>query len=198
MQQDRFTIKSQEALQAAQRLADDRRNPQTMPEHLLAVLLEQEGGIVVPVLRKLGVDPAAVRQANGQALDALPTIQGSAEPAGGSTELAQVLRDAEKEMRELKDEYVSTEHLLLAIAQHPGKAGDALRSNGAGHDPLIKALSEVRGSHRVTDENPEDKYMALERFGRDLTEAAALGKLDPVIGRDDEIRRVIQVLSRRT
>src|SRR6516225_4341732 len=198
MQQDRFTIKSQEALQAAQRLADDRRNPQTMPEHLLAVLLEQEGGIVVPVLRKLGVDPAAVRQANGQALDALPTIQGSAEPAGGSTELAQVLRDAEKEMRELKDEYISTEHLLLAIAEHPGKAGDALRSNGATHDQLLKALSEVRGSHRVTDENPEDKYMALERFGRDLTEAAAQGKLDPVIGRDDEIRRVIQVLSRRT
>ncbi|MBV9001835.1 MAG: ATP-dependent chaperone ClpB [Solirubrobacterales bacterium] len=200
MQQDKFTIKSQEALQAAQRLADDRRNPQTMPEHVLAVLLEQEGGIVVPVLRKLGVAPAAVRQANTQALDALPKIQGSAspEPAGGSSELVQILRDAEKEMRELGDEYVSTEHLMLAIAQHPGKAGDALRSNGAGHDALIKALSEVRGSHRVTDENPEDKYMALERFGRDLTEAAAQGKLDPVIGRDDEIRRVIQVLSRRT
>ncbi|MBV9337650.1 MAG: ATP-dependent chaperone ClpB [Solirubrobacterales bacterium] len=200
MQSDRFTIKSQEALQAAQRLADERRNPQTMPEHVLAVLLEQEGGIVVPVLRKLGVDPAAVRQDNGRALDALPKIQGAAtpEPAGGSSELVQILRDAEKEMRELGDEYVSTEHLLLAIAQHPGKAGNALRSNGAGHDPLAKALSEVRGSHRVTDENPEDKYMALERFGRDLTEAAAQGKLDPVIGRDDEIRRVIQVLSRRT
>ncbi|MBV9807931.1 MAG: ATP-dependent chaperone ClpB [Solirubrobacterales bacterium] len=200
MQPDRFTIKSQEALQAAQRLADERRNPQTMPEHVLAVLLEQEGGIVVPVLRKLGVDPAAVRQDNGRALDALPKMQGAGtpEPAGGSSELVQILRDAEKEMRDLGDDYVSTEHLLLAIAQHPGKAGDALRSNGAGHDPLSKALSEVRGSHRVTDENPEDKYMALERFGRDLTEAAAQGKLDPVIGRDDEIRRVIQVLSRRT
>jgi ATP-dependent Clp protease ATP-binding subunit ClpB len=200
MQPDRFTIKSQEALQAAQRLADERRNPQTMPEHVLAVLLEQDGGIVVPVLRKLGVDPAAVRQANSQALDALPKLQGSAtpEPAAGSTELAQILRSAENEMRDLKDEYVSTEHLMLAIAQHPGKAGDALRTNGATHDALIKALSEVRGSHRVTDENPEDKYMALERFGRDLTEAAAQGKLDPVIGRDDEIRRVIQVLSRRT
>ncbi len=200
MQPDRFTIKSQEALQAAQRLADERRNPQTMPEHVLAVLLEQEGGIVVPMLRKLGVDPAAVRQDNGRALDALPQIQGAAtpEPAGGSSELVQILRDAEKQMRELGDEYVSTEHLMLAIAQHPGKAGDALRANGAGHDPLTKALSEVRGSHRVTDENPEDKYRALERFGRDLTEAAAQGKLDPVIGRDDEIRRVIQVLSRRT
>ena len=125
MQPDRFTIKSQEALQAAQRLADERRNPQTMPEHLLAVLLEQEGGIVVPVLRKLGVDPAAVRQTNSEALDALPKLQGGAvpEPAGGSSELVQILRDAEKEMRELKDEYVSTEHLLLAIADHPGKAG---------------------------------------------------------------------------
>src|SRR5437588_1218644 len=201
MQPDRFTIKSQEALEAAQRLADERRNPQTTPEHLLAVLLEQSDGIVPSVLRKLGADPAAVRQALGPALDALPQITGETaarEPAGGSSELVQILRSAENEMRELKDEYVSTEHLMLAIAQHPGKAGDSLRSNGASHDHLIKALDEVRGSHRVTDENPEDKYMALERFGRDLTEAAALGKLDPVIGRDDEIRRVIQVLSRRT
>jgi ATP-dependent Clp protease ATP-binding subunit ClpB len=200
MQPDRFTIKSQEALQAAQRLADERRNPQTMPEHVLAVLLEQDGGIVAPVLRKLGVDPTAVRQSNSEALDALPKIQGAAspEPAGGSSELVQILRDAETEMRELSDEYVSTEHLLLAISQHPGKAGDALRSNGATHEQLLKALSEVRGSHRVTDENPEEKYRALERYGRDLTEAAAQGKLDPVIGRDDEIRRVVQVLSRRT
>src|SRR5947209_3638145 len=101
-------------------------------------------------------------------------------------------------MRELGDEYVSTEHLVLASAAHPGSAGDALRSNGATREDLLKALSEVRGSHRVTDQNPEDKYQALERFGRDLSEAAAQGKLDPVIGRDDEIRRVIQVLSRRT
>ncbi len=200
MQPDRFTIKSQEALQAAQRLADERRNPQTMPEHLLAVLLEQDGGVVVPVLRKLGVDPTTVRQANTQALDALPKIQGSAtpDPAGGSSELVQIFRAAESEMRDLSDEYISTEHLLLAIAQHPGRAGDALRSAGATHEQLLKALAEVRGSHRVTDENPEDKYQALERYGRDLTEAAAQGKLDPVIGRDDEIRRVVQVLSRRT
>ncbi len=200
MQPDRFTIKSQEALQAAQRLADERRNPQTTPEHLLAVLLEQDSGVVVPVLRKLGVDPAAVRQALGPALDALPTnTTGSgAEPAGGSAELTQVLREAEQEMRELKDEYLSTEHLLLALAGHSGGTGDALRSTGATRDELLKALEEVRGSHRVTDQNPEDKFQALERFGRDLTEAAAQGKLDPVIGRDDEIRRVIQVLSRRT
>jgi ATP-dependent Clp protease ATP-binding subunit ClpB len=201
MQPDRFTIKSQEAFQAAQRLAEDRRNPQTTPEHVLAVLLEQEEGVVVPVLRKLGVEPGSVRQPVNAALDALPKLSGAdapADPAGGSSELSQVLRDAEKEMRDLGDEYLSTEHLLLAISAHPGKAGDALRSNGATREQLLKALSEVRGSQRVTDQNPEDKFQALKRFGRDLTEAAADGKLDPVIGRDDEIRRVIQVLSRRT
>src|ERR1700677_1860608 len=201
MQLDKFTIKSQEALQAAQQLADERRNPQTMPEHLLAVLLEQDGGVVAPVLRKLGVDPAAVRQALGPRLDALPkltTSGGREEPAGGSGELVQIIRAAEAEMRELKDEYVSTEHLLLALAAQPTGAGDALRASGASRDELAKALSEVRGSQRVTDQNPEEKFQALEKYGRDLTEAAAAGKLDPVIGRDDEIRRVIQVLSRRT
>ncbi|MFZ0042630.1 MAG: ATP-dependent chaperone ClpB [Solirubrobacteraceae bacterium] len=203
MQPDRFTIKSQEALQAAQRLADDRRNPQTTPEHLLAVLLEQEGGVVAPVLRKLGVEPAAVRQALAPALEKLPTLTtagGREEPAGGSGELVQILRAAENEMRDLHDEYVSTEHLMLALSgsDPPTRAGDALRSAGASHDELIKALQEVRGSHRVTDQNPEDKFQALEKYGRDLTDAASQGKLDPVIGRDDEIRRVIQVLSRRT
>jgi len=201
MQPDRFTIKSQEALQAAQRLADERRNPQTTPEHLLAVLLEQDGGVVAPVLRKLGVEPAAVRQSLSPALDALPkltTTGGREEPAGGSGELVQILRGAENQMRELGDEYVSTEHLMLALSTHPGRGGDALRSTGASHDELLKALGEIRGSHRVTDQNPEDKFQALEKYGRDLTDAAAQGKLDPVIGRDDEIRRVIQVLSRRT
>jgi ATP-dependent Clp protease ATP-binding subunit ClpB len=200
MQADRFTIKSQEALQAAQRLADERRNPQTTPEHLLAVLLEQDGGVVVPVLRKLGVDPGAVRTALGPALDALPKLSGgnALEPSGGSSELVQVLRSAESQMRELRDEYISTEHLMPAISGHPGKAGDALRGAGASREQLLKAIAEVRGPHKVTDNNPEEKFQALERFGRDLTEAAAQGKLDPVIGRDDEIRRVIQVLSRRT
>jgi ATP-dependent Clp protease ATP-binding subunit ClpB len=200
MQPDRFTIKSQEAIQAAQRLADERRNPQTTPEHLLAVLLEQDGGLVAPVLRKLGVEPSVVRQALGPALDALPTFTGqtNAEAGAPSGELVQILRAAEKEMRALSDEYISAEHLMLALAAHPGKAGDALRSNGASRDQLVKALSELPGRQRVTDENPEDKFQALERFGRDLTEAAEEGKLDPVIGRDDEIRRVIQVLSRRT
>src|SRR6201987_4143332 len=201
MQPDRFTIKSQEALQAAQRLADERRNPQTMPEHLLAVLLEQDGGGVAPVRRKLGVDPAAVRQALGTRLDALPKVTtsgGREEPAGGSSELVQILRSAENEVRELHDEYVSTEHLLLALSAHLGGVGEALRTSGATRDELIKALNEVRGSHRVTDDNPEDKFQALEKYGRGLTEAAPQGKRDPVIGGDDEIRGVIQVLSRRT
>jgi ATP-dependent Clp protease ATP-binding subunit ClpB len=198
MQPDRFTIKSQEAIQAAQRLADERGNPQAAPEHLLAVLLEQEEGIFLPVLGKLGVAPAVVRQSVGHALDALPKLSGpAAEPTGVSSDLVQILRDAEKAMRELEDQYISTEHLILAIAAHPGAAGDALRSNGASREQLLRALEEVR-TQPVTDQNPEEKFQALKRFGRDLTEAAEEGKLDPVIGRDDEIRRVIQVLSRRT
>ncbi len=201
MQPDRFTIKSQEALAAASRLAEERRNPQTTPEHLLAVLLEQSDGVVVPVLRKLGVEPGTVRQATSAALETLPQLSAGSggEPAGNaSSELVQVLRGAETEMRALSDEYLSTEHLLLAIAADRGAAGQALREAGADRDALLAALSEVRGSHRVTDQNPEEKFQALERYARDLTEAAAQGKLDPVIGRDDEIRRTIQVLSRRT
>jgi ATP-dependent Clp protease ATP-binding subunit ClpB len=199
MQADRFTIKSQEALEAAQRLAAERRNPQTRPEHLLAVLLEQDGGVVVPVLRKLGVDPAAVRATLTPALEALPRLTGSSsEATGPSNELIEVLRGAEEEMRALKDEYISTEHLVLALAKSKGTTGDVLRSVGAGFEPLLRAVNEVRGGQKVTDQNPEDKFQALEKYGRDLTRAAADGKLDPVIGRDDEIRRVIQVLSRRT
>jgi ATP-dependent Clp protease ATP-binding subunit ClpB len=199
MHPDRFTIKSQEALQAAQRLAEERHNPQTTPEHLLAVLLEQSDGIVAPVLRKLGVDPRAVSATLSPALERLPRATGSApEPTGGSNDLVALLRAAEGEMRELKDEYVSTEHLILALSLSSGTAGDVLRSVGVSHEQLLKALQEVRGGQKVTDQNPEDKFQALEKYGRDLTEAARDGKLDPVIGRDDEIRRVIQVLSRRT
>ncbi len=200
MHPDRFTIKSREAIEAAGRLAEQRRNPQTTPEHLLAVLLEQEGGVVAPVLGKLGVAPAAVRQALAPALDALPTLSGTAsgEAPGGSSELVQVLRDGETAMRELGDDYLSSEHLVLALAAHPGAAGEALRGTGAGRDPLRRAIDELPGRGRVTDESPEDKFQALERYAHDLTASAAEGRLDPVIGRDDEIRRVVQVLSRRT
>jgi ATP-dependent Clp protease ATP-binding subunit ClpB len=198
MQADRFTIKAQEAIAAAGQLAERRHNPQVTPEHLLAVLLEQDGGVVVPVLAKLGADAVALRGEVNTLLDAMPTLTAGGEAAGPSSELVRVLREGEEEMRRLKDEYVSTEHLLLALAAHPSRAGDALRGAGASKVNLEKAIAEVRGPHRVTDQSAEDKYQALEKFGRDLTAEAEQGKLDPVIGRDDEIRRVIQVLSRRT
>ena len=193
MQADRFTVKSQEALAAAQSLARARRNPEVAPAHLLVVLLEQESGIVAPVLRRAGADPERVRRRANEALDALPTIAGeaSAAPALGR-ELIEVLNRADEEARGMGDEYVSTEHLLLSLAREPRL------DVGASRDQIAEAVQQVRGPHRVTDQNPEDKYQALEKFGRDLTEAAEQGKLDPVIGRDDEVRRVIQVLSRRT
>jgi ATP-dependent Clp protease ATP-binding subunit ClpB len=198
MQADRFTIKAQEAIAAAGQLAERRHNPQVTPEHLLGVLLEQDGGVVVPVLTKLGADVRALRGEVNAALDALPTMTAGGEAAGPSSELVRVLREGEEEMRALKDEYVSTEHLLLALAAHASRAGDALRGAGATKDALAKAIADVRGPHRVTDQSAEDKYQALEKFGRDLTAEAEQSKLDPVIGRDEEIRRVIQVLSRRT
>src|SRR5918912_4094035 len=186
MQADRFTIKAQEAIAAAGSLAERRRNPQITPEHLLVVLLEQEGGVVAPVLGKLGANLAAVRSEANAALEALPTVSAGGESAGPSSELVRVLRDAEAEMRALKDEYVSTEHLLLALAGHPSKAGDALRAQGATKDQLVQAIREVRGPHGVTDRDAEDKYQALEKFGRDLTAEAEAGKLDTVLGRDYE------------
>jgi ATP-dependent Clp protease ATP-binding subunit ClpB len=198
MQPDRLTIKTQEAVQAAVSLAHQRRNPQATPEHLLLALLDQEGGVVAPVLAKLGADPAAVRAALDAAVEELPAMGPGGETAGASSELVQVLRRGEDEMRALKDEYVSTEHVLLALSQHKSKAGQALRDAGASKDALATAIAQVRGPHRVTDPDAEAKYQALEKFGRDLTQAAEDGKLDPVIGRDDEIRRVVQVLSRRT
>jgi ATP-dependent Clp protease ATP-binding subunit ClpB len=211
MQADRFTIKSQEALAAAGRLAEERRNPQVVPLHLLATLLAQgeggpqaaradsPGGVVLPVLNKLGVEPGAVRAQVQDALAALPVLaEGSPAPSVPGSELLAVLRAAEREAGTLGDQYVSTEHLLLALSVEQDPAGRALASVGATHERLLQALAEVRGSHRVTDQSPEEKYEALERYGTDLTQAAEQGKLDPVIGRDEEIRRVIQVLSRRT
>jgi ATP-dependent Clp protease ATP-binding subunit ClpB len=210
MQPDRFTIKSQEALAAATRLAQERRNPQVTPAHLLAALLDSEsgaggpadaaGGVVVPVLTKLGTQLPALRAESSRALEDLPRLGESSSAEGGqpSSELTAVLRDAEKQAKDLSDEYISTEHLLLALAEDESRAGQALRAVGASKDRLLRALAEVRGPHRVTDQSPEEKYQALERFGRDFTKLAEEGALDPVIGRDEEIRRVIQVLSRRT
>ena len=214
MQPDRFTIKSQEALAAAARLAQQRANPQAMPVHLLSALLDAgapaagapdvaataAGGVVLPVLAKLGVELPALRAETERALEELPRLSASSSPPATvpSSELTAVIQAAEGEAQALGDQYVSTEHLLLALSAEPGRAGAALRSVGASRERLLQALSEVRGSHRVTDQSPEEKYEALERFGQDLTQAAEQGKLDPVIGRDEEIRRVIQVLSRRT
>ncbi len=198
MQLDRFTTKSRQALEAASSLAAARNHTEATPEHLLAVLLEQEDGIVVPVLKKLGARPEAIRSDVNQALEKQPTITGTATEPTLSRELIAVLRAAERELAQFSDEYVSTEHLLLSLAAHGSAAGEALRRNGARKEDIVPAIEAVRGPHRVTDENPEDKYQSLEKFGRDLTRAAEEGELDPVIGRDDEIRRVIQVLSRRT
>jgi ATP-dependent Clp protease ATP-binding subunit ClpB len=199
MTPDRLTIASQEALAAATRLAQERRNPQMTPAHLLAVLLESDRGVVVPVLAKLGVALPALRAEAGRALEDLPRLgTGSEEGGQPASELVAVLRAAETQARELSDEYVSTEHLLLALAADTGRAGQALRSVGVSPERLLAALAEVRGPHRVTDQSPEEKYQALERYGRDFTQLAEQGALDPVIGRDEEIRRVVQVLSRRT
>src|SRR3954469_25464433 len=197
MHPERFTIKTQEALQGAISLAASRRHAQVQPEHLLAVLLGQDDSVVPGVLRKLGVALPALRKSVDGLVDALPTLAQADEPTT-SPDVLQVLRAAEHEMRELKDEYLSTEHLLLSLAAHGSKDGEALRAAGATKDGTPRGLGDVRGSHRVTDQTPEDKIQALEKFGVDLTERAEAGELDPVIGRDDEIRRVIQVLSRRT
>jgi ATP-dependent Clp protease ATP-binding subunit ClpB len=193
MQADRFTVKSQEALSAAEQLARARRNPQVVPAHLLVSLLEQEQSIVVPVLSKANADVEGVRRRANETLDRLPTVSGdSAQPPSFDNHTVEVLKSADEQAHGLGDEYVSTEHLLLALASDPKV------DVGATRQQIADAIGAVRGPHRVTDQNPEDRYQALEKYGRDLTKAAKDGKLDPVIGRDDEIRRVIQVLSRRT
>ncbi len=195
---DRLTVKSTEALQEAQNAARRAGNPAIEDLHLLSALLEQEEGIVVPILQKVGVNVTRLKSETAAALDRLPKQSGGSQPTI-SRELNGILDEAEKEARALKDEYVSTEHVLLGLAHRKGSsARDLLGAQGATRDSLLEALKQVRGAHRVTDQNPEEKYQALQRFSTDLTERARSGKLDPVIGRDEEIRRLIQVLSRRT
>ncbi len=195
---DKLTLKAQEAVQSAQALADRESQQQIEPEHLLAALLQQQDGVVGPVLGKLGARAEAIRRDVEAEIQRLPKVTG----AGGqyvSPRLKAVLDAAWAEAERLKDEYCSTEHLLIGLAQEKdGAAGRILRQAGATHDAIYRALVDVRGSQRVTDPNPEEKYQALERYSRDLTGLARKGKLDPVIGRDEEIRRVVQVLSRRT
>ena len=199
MDLNRYTEKAQEAIQAAQQLADRAGHPQIEPEHLLLALVQQADGIVPALLGKMQVDAAGIATAVQALLAKLPSAHGGAQP-GLSPRLRTILAAAEDEAARLKDEFTSTEHLFVAIVSEGGRApaADLLRTRDVTKDAVFQALTAVRGSQRVTDQNPEGKYQALERYGRDLTAAARKGKLDPVIGRDDEIRRVIQVLARRT
>ncbi len=199
MQLDRLTIKSQEAVHHAQRLAGQHRHAEVDVEHLALALIEQEDGVVRPLLGKLGVSPDQFKSELEKSLSSRPTVDGGATERYPSRSLRKALDDAFGVAEKMKDEYVSTEHLFLAVLQQ--KDSDAAKIGarlGLTQDAMLKALQAVRGNQRVTDQAPEDKYEALKKYGRDLTEAARKGKLDPVIGRDSEIRRVIQVLSRRT
>ena len=192
MQPDRFTVKSQEAVAAAQALAAERRNSEVTPAHLLVALLRQDDGLVPPILQKLSVDVGTVSAQAVQRVEDLPKLGETAE-VRPSPALVKVLQESEREMAKLGDEYISTEHLLLALTDSGSGVADVLPDRGA----LEEAVAEVRGPHKVTSPNPEDTMQALEKYGRDLTAEAESGELDPVIGRDEEIRRVIQVLSRR-
>jgi ATP-dependent Clp protease ATP-binding subunit ClpB len=199
MRLDKFTLKSQEALQNAQALAERRHHQAVDVEHLLMALIGQKEGVVPSLLQKLGVPAARAAEGVEKALNRLPQVTGAG--AGQvyiTPRLKRIIEGAEKAAEELKDEYVSTEHFLLAMVEDEGEAGRLLGGLGATKERILQALVDIRGTQRITDPSPEEKYRALERYSRDLTELARRGKLDPVIGRDDEIRRVIQVLSRRT
>jgi ATP-dependent Clp protease ATP-binding subunit ClpB len=195
---DKLTVKSQEAVQTASGYAAENGNPEVLPLHLMAALLEDREGVVIPVLEKVGVPVEQLLSGVNSAIAKLPKVQGGGQP-GMSAALQKVLEQGFKEAEGFKDDYVSTEHLLLALSRAKGDAVQtALAALGATHEAILKALSAVRGSQRVTDQNPEGKFQALEKYAKDLTDLARRGKLDPVIGRDEEIRRVVQVLSRRT
>jgi ATP-dependent Clp protease ATP-binding subunit ClpB len=196
MRLDQFTVKAQDAITSAQTEAEKRDHPEVTPEHLLKMLLAQEGGVVPAALGKMGLSTAAILEEVNSVLDAMPHTQGAATHL--SPKLDGVLKAALREAEALKDQYVSSEHLLLALLDARTVAGEIVKKHGLKRDDLLAVLKEIRGNQRVTDPNAEDRYQALERYGRDLTQRARTGKLDPVIGRDDEVRRVIQVLSRRT
>ncbi|HEY0791195.1 MAG TPA: ATP-dependent chaperone ClpB [Chthoniobacterales bacterium] len=197
MRTDRFTAKMQEGLQESQTLASSLQHQELTPEHLFLALLRQPDGVVRPLFEKMQVRPQAIEELLQQELAKKPKVSGAAEPFLGN-DLRTALNGSEQEMARLKDEYVSVEHFLLALTDSQSRAGAILKMAGVTRDRLMQALQAVRGSQKVTDQNPEGKYQSLEKYGRDLTDAARKGKIDPVIGRDDEIRRVMQVLSRRT
>jgi ATP-dependent Clp protease ATP-binding subunit ClpB len=196
---DKFTTKSQEAVQAASSMALEHGNPEVQPLHLLSALLQDKDGIISPLLERAEVPAAQVRMKAQDAVNKLPKVSGANAQPNMSGVLSKVMEQAFKEAENFKDEYVSTEHLLLALTTQKNDGAQLLLASfGATHDAILKALQGVRGTQRVTDQNPEAKYQALEKYAKDLTQLARKGKLDPVIGRDEEIRRVIQVLSRRT
>ena len=197
MNADRMTQRVQEALNAAYSLALAEHNPQTTPEHLLVAILDQDGGIAAPLLERAGADPKRVRAAAQAAVAALPRLSGpNADQAQVTVApaLSRLLVEADDTAKQLNDDYVSVEHLLLAMIDAGGSVSRVLRESGLSREKLLAALKDVRGNQRVTNQNPEATYQSLERYGRDLTRDAEKGKLDPVIGRDDEIRRVVQVL----
>ncbi|MCL2503243.1 MAG: ATP-dependent chaperone ClpB [Coriobacteriia bacterium] len=198
MRLDKLTIKSQEAIEAAAGIASGSNAAAIEPEHLLKALLDQADGIVRPVLAKVGADPGALDAGVGKAIASMPTVSGAAAQSMPGPRLTTVLNDAFKTAEKMKDSYVSTEHLLIALAADKGEAGRILEMSGVSPERIGKAVEELRAGSKVTDQNPEGQMQALERYGRNLTEMAREGKLDPVIGRNEEIRRAIQVLSRRT
>ena len=199
MRIDRFTQKMQEALQAAQDLASQSNHQEITNEHFLLALLDQSDGITRPLLEKIGVQSNQLRERLTAELERRPRVTGASVDLRIANELRSVLDAAEKEMAKLKDEYTSAEHYLLALSGSKSvPAAKMLKDLGVTRDKLMQALQQVRGSQRVTDQNPEGKYQTLEKYGRDLTALARRGKIDPVIGRDNEIRRIMQVLSRRT
>jgi ATP-dependent Clp protease ATP-binding subunit ClpB len=199
MRLDKLTIKSQEALADAQEIASGRGHAELLPEHVLAALLKQEGGLIPRILQKVGVEPSAVQAALDRELDALPVARGTSMDIGVGSRARDLIEQARKEADKFKDEYISTEHFLLAmLARDLGAPTRILKEQGLDYESIMRALGEVRGTQRVTDQDPEGKYQALERYTRDLTALARKGKLDPVIGRDEEIRRAMQILARRT
>jgi ATP-dependent Clp protease ATP-binding subunit ClpB len=199
MQFDKFTIKSQEAIQESQSIAERNSHQEIKPEHLLTALLEQKDGVIIPVLQKMGVNLASLKEDAKHLIDNLPKVSGSGfGQVFASQPFTKVLDQSFSLASNMQDEYVSQEHLFLALLAEKGVTAETLQRHGVSRDAFLQALVSIRGNQRVTDPNPEEKYQALEKYARNLTDVAKQGKLDPVIGRDDEIRRVIQVLSRRT
>ncbi|MDR1869186.1 MAG: type VI secretion system ATPase TssH, partial [Treponema sp.] len=198
MNYDKFTIKAQEALNEAAGIAQKNDHSQIEGEHLLLALLQQENGIVAPIIERIGGDVGRLTDDVEALVKGTPKVYGEAAQVFFSSAMSKVLAKAEVEASSLKDEFVSTEHILIAMSAGEGKVADLLKKAGVNKNAILGALKQVRGNSRVTDQNPEEKYQVLDRYCRDLTALARQEKLDPVIGRDEEIRRCMQVLSRRT